>query len=111
MEYGTGVIVRIPLVFGLLTGKFNRQSTFGEEDHRRMNLSPEKLDDYLTKLEKLQPLFDANKYQSMAQVSLRFCITHPACHTAIPGAKTKEQVIDNCAAADLGPIPDCDIPD
>ena len=109
LEYGTGVIVRIPLVFGLLTGKFNRQSTFGEEDHRRMNLSPEKLDDYLTNLEKLQPLFDANKNQSMAQVSLRFCITHPACHTAIPGAKTKEQVTDNCAASDFGPISDSDI--
>jgi len=41
----------------------------------------------------------------MAQVSLRFCISHPACQTAIPGAKTPEQVRENCSASDLGPIP------
>ncbi|MBD3289690.1 aldo/keto reductase [candidate division KSB1 bacterium] len=104
MKYGVGVIVRIPLLFGLLTGKFNRQTTFGEEDHRRFNLSPEKLDEYLTQLEAHQPLFDRYPDQTMTQVSLRFCITHPACQTVIPGAKTTEQVTDNCAASDFGPL-------
>jgi aryl-alcohol dehydrogenase-like predicted oxidoreductase len=103
-EYGVGVIVRIPLLFGLLTGKFTRQSTFGEDDHRRMNLSAEKLDGYLTELESLNALYEQHPDQTMAQVSLRFCITHPACHTAIPGAKTPEQVAENCAASDLGPL-------
>jgi len=110
IEYGTGVIVRIPILFGLLTGKFTRESRFVEEDHRRMNLSPEKLDQYLTQLESMKPLYDRYPDQSMAQVSLRFCITHPACHTAIPGAKTPKQVADNCAASDLGPIPEEHIP-
>lgn len=101
---GIGVIVRIPLLFGLLTGKFTRQSTFGAEDHRRMNLSPEKLDAYLAQLDTLRPTFDRYPGQTMAQVSLRFCLTHPACHTAIPGAKTPAQVADNCTAGDLGPL-------
>lgn len=105
MQYGTGIIVRIPLLFGLLTGKFTRRSTFIDEDHRRMNLSPEKLDTHLTQLEAMKPLYDRFPDQTMAQVSLRFCISHPACHTAIPGAKTKQQVDDNCAASDFGPIP------
>ncbi len=109
-KYGIGVIVRIPLLFGLLTGKFTRQSTFGEDDHRRMNLSPEKLDTYLTQLEKMKPLFERYPEQSMAQVSLRFCISHPACQTVIPGAKTPAQVQDNCAASDLGLIPPEHIP-
>ncbi len=104
-QYGIGIIVRIPLLFGLLTGKFDRESTFGEDDHRRMNLSPEKLDQHLSELEAQQPLFDRYPDQTMAQVSLRFCITHPACHVAIPGAKTDQQVADNCAASDLGPLP------
>lgn len=104
IKYGIGVIVRIPLLFGLLTGKFNINSKFGEDDHRRFNLSPEKLKAYLEQLEKLKPLFDKFPGQSMAQVSLRFCISHPACHIAIPGAKTPQQVIDNCAASDFGPI-------
>lgn len=109
-KYGLGVIVRIPLLFGLLTGKFTRESKFEEDDHRRFNLSPEKLDKHLTSLKNLQPLFDKYPDQTKAQVSLRFCISHPACHTVIPGAKTPQQVMDNCATSDLGLIPKDDIP-
>jgi myo-inositol catabolism protein IolS len=109
LKYGIGVIVRIPLLFGLLTGKFNSGSKFGEDDHRRMNLSSEKLDKYLKELDKLKPLFEKYPNQSMAQVSLRFCISHPACTLAIPGAKTSTQVIDNCGASDFGKIPDEDL--
>lgn len=105
LKYGIGVIVRIPLLFGLLTGKFTRASTFSEDDHRKMNLAPEKLAAYLTALEKQQPLFQQFPNQTQTQVSLRFCLSHPACHTAIPGAKTPAQVSDNCAASDLGPLP------
>jgi aryl-alcohol dehydrogenase-like predicted oxidoreductase len=103
-QYGIGVIVRIPLLFGLLTGKFNRDSNFDEDDHRRFNLSPEKLNEHLSELENRQTLFDNHSNQTKAQVSLRFCISHPACFTAIPGAKTPEQVQDNCAASDIGSI-------
>lgn len=110
LKYGTGVIVRIPILFGFLTGKFTRKTKFLEDDHRSFNLSPEKLEKYLRDLEKMQSLFDAYPKQTMTQVSLRFCISHPACHTAIPGAKTSQQVADNCAASDFGQIPDEIIP-
>lgn len=109
-KYGIGVIVRIPILFGLLAGKFDRNTTFAADDHRSMNLSPEKLDRYLSDMEKMQPLFDRYPDQTKAQVSLRFCISHPACHTAIPGAKTAQQVLDNCRASDLGPIAKEEIP-
>ena len=104
-EYGIGVIVRIPILFGFLTGKFNRDSRFSGDDHRLMNLSPEKLELYLQQLDRLQPLYQRFPDRSMAQVSLRAAISHPACHTAIPGAKTPEQVRENCAASDLEKIP------
>ena len=104
LEHGTGIIVRIPILFGLLAGKFTRDSTFGEDDHRRMNLGTEKLAAYLDRLDALRPLFDAHPGESMAQVSLRFCVTHPACHTAIPGAKTEAQVADNTRAGEPGPL-------
>lgn len=110
LKYGIGVIVRIPLLFGFLTGKFNRDSKFGEDDHRRFNLSAEKMADYLKQLDRMKPLFDRYPGQTMAQVSLRFCISHPACHTAIPGAKTSQQVADNVGASDYGPIPQEEIP-
>jgi len=104
-KYGVGVIVRIPLLFGLLTGKFTRESRFGEDDHRRFNLAPEKLDTLLSRLEALRPFFERFPGQTMTQVALRFCISHPACQTVIPGGKTPAQVADNCAASDFGPIP------
>jgi aryl-alcohol dehydrogenase-like predicted oxidoreductase len=108
--YHLGVIVRIPLLFGLLTGKFQRGSKFGEDDHRRMNLSPEKLDQYLNRYENMHSLFDRYPDQTPAQVSLRFCLSHPACQVAIPGAKTAAQVADNCRASDLGALPPTEIP-
>ena len=104
IEYGIGVIVRIPLLFGFLTGKFDKNSTFGEDDHRNMNLSKEKLEQYLNDLETYDELYAQYPDQSKAQVSLRFCTTYPGCHVSIPGAKTAQQVEDNCAASDLGDI-------
>lgn len=105
LKYGTGVIVRIPLIFGLLAGKFNEKSTFGDNDHRRFNLSPDKLSTYLNDLSNYRPVFDKYKDNSLAQLSLRFCISHPACHVVIPGGKTKEQVQENAGASDLDFIP------
>ena len=105
LKYGIGVIVRIPLLFGLLTGKFDRYSTFPKDDHRQMNLSTNKLHEYLTALRRYEPLFDHYPDQTKAQVSLRFALSHPACHVAIPGAKTPEQSAMNCEASDQGPIP------
>ena len=110
-EYGIGVIVRIPLLFGFLTGKFDKNTKFENEDHRSMNLSPEKLGKYLNQLEKIKSLYEKYPNQTKAQLALRFCITHPATHVAIPGAKTEKQVLDNIAASDLGILPNIDIPD
>ena len=109
IQYGIGIIVRIPLLFGFLTGKFNEKSTFGEDDHRRMNLSPEKLSQYVTALKRLDPLFNRYPDRKKSQVSLQFCISHPACHTTIPGAKTPVQVVENCHASNLNPLSDDDL--
>lgn len=103
-QYGIGVIVRIPLLFGFLTGKFNEDSRFSEDDHRRLNLSPDKLETYISNLKKLESLYQKYPQQKKSQISLRFCITHPACHTAIPGAKTPQQVLENCESSDYGPL-------
>ncbi|MDT8402423.1 MAG: aldo/keto reductase [Bacteroidales bacterium] len=100
-KYRTGVIIRIPLLFGLLTGKFSKESTFGENDHRRLNLAPEKLKAYLEEFETFRPVFHKYNNYSPAQLSLRFCISHPACHVVIPSGKTPEQVRENVVASDI----------
>lgn len=100
-KYDIGVIVRIPILFGLLAGKFTKESRFGDDDHRRLNLSPDKLEKYLNQLDTMSEFFKKYKDYSMAQLSLRFCISHPATHVVIPGMKTVKQVDENIIASDL----------
>jgi aryl-alcohol dehydrogenase-like predicted oxidoreductase len=105
-----GVIVRVPLASGLLTGKFDRNSTFAAEDHRAYNRQGEQFDrgetfsgvDYevgLEVVEELRPLVPPGA--TLAQLALRWILTFDAVSTVIPGAKTPEQVRANAAAADL----------
>lgn len=105
LKFGTGVIVRIPLLFGLLSGKFNRETRFGDNDHRRLNLSPEKLASYLEHYNSYLSVFEQYPDFTTAQLSLRFCISHPACHVVIPGGKNPLQVQENTIASDLDFIP------
>ena len=85
----------------LLSGKFNRQSIFEGDDHRRFNLDSEKLESYLTKMESMGDLYSRYSDWSPAQIALRYGVSHPACHVSIPGGKTPEQVIENCRASDM----------
>lgn len=103
-EHNIGIIVRIPLLFGVLTGKFTRATRFPDGDHRQENLSPEKLAQYLNQLVKLFFLFQG-KEVSMAQTSLRFILSNDVVSTVIPGAKRPSQAAENCVASDLGPLP------
>jgi aryl-alcohol dehydrogenase-like predicted oxidoreductase len=105
-----GVIVRVPLASGLLTGKFDRNSTFAAEDHRAYNRQGEQFDrgetfsgvDYevgLEVVEELRPLVPPGA--TLAQLALRWILTFDAVSTVIPGAKTPEQARANAAAVDL----------
>lgn len=100
-KHGIGLLARIPLLFGFLTGKFTRESTFGENDHRRMNLSREKLDQYFKQIEKFEPVFNEYREFSKAQIALAFIIKNPNISAAIPGGKNPKQVEDNCKAVDV----------
>jgi aryl-alcohol dehydrogenase-like predicted oxidoreductase len=105
-----GVIVRVPLASGLLTGKFDRTSTFASDDHRAYNRQGEEFDrgetfsgvEYevgLEVVEELRPLVPPGA--TLAQLALRWILTFDAVSTVIPGAKTPEQGRANAAAADL----------
>lgn len=100
-HYKMGVIVRIPLLFGLLTGKFNKDHTFSDNDHRKFNLSPDKLNDYLNNFQRIESIYSHYSNFKKSQVSLSFCISHPACHTVIPGCKTPEQTNENILASEI----------
>jgi aryl-alcohol dehydrogenase-like predicted oxidoreductase len=108
-----GILARVPLASGLLTGKLNRESAFASEDHRSFNRHGEAFDrgetfsgvDYETGLravEALRPLVPANS--TLAQLALRWILMFPAVTCAIPGAKRPAQVEENVAAGELPPL-------
>jgi aryl-alcohol dehydrogenase-like predicted oxidoreductase len=108
-----GILARVPLASGMLTGKFTPASTFESDDHRAFNRHGEAFDrgetfagmDYargLEAVEALRPLVPAGT--TMGQMALRWILMFPAVTCAIPGAKRPAQVEENAAAADLPPL-------
>src|SRR5579864_5849755 len=114
-ERGVGILARVPLASGMLTGKFGPQTQFAQNDHRNYNRHGEAFDqgetfsgvDYDTGLqavEELRPLVPQGA--SMAQFALRWILMFPEVTAAIPGAKTPQQAEDNVQAAELPPLSD-----
>lgn len=85
-----GIIARMPLQFGLLTGKFDENTRFSKDDHRSFRLNPELLK---TALKEIQPFFElAKKYKTDPGLfALSFVLNHQEISTAIPGIRTVQQ--------------------
>jgi aryl-alcohol dehydrogenase-like predicted oxidoreductase len=92
---GYGIIARMPLQFGLLTGKFTRQTIFGTDDHRSFRLTPSILQHTLAVLEeKVWPIASKTKMSKTA-LALSFILSYPSVSTVIPGIRTEEHVDQN----------------
>ncbi|MFG2044357.1 aldo/keto reductase [Dactylosporangium sp. NPDC048998] len=107
---GVGIVARVPLASGLLSGRYDEHTTFGADDHRTYNRHGEAFDqgetfsgvDYGTGLEAVRRLA-ALKPEGMAmtQFALRWIIDHPAVSVVIPGARNGEQARANADAAGM----------
>ena len=96
-EKGYGIIARMPLQFGLLTGKFTSATIFSKDDHRHFRLTPAILQQTLQVLEeKVWPLA-AKKQLTPTALALSFILSHPQVSTVIPGIRTPEHVVSNTA--------------
>ncbi|MFI6791703.1 aldo/keto reductase [Nonomuraea sp. NPDC050383] len=111
---GVGVIARVPLASGLLSGKYDEHTTFPENDHRTYNRAGEAFDvgetfsgvDFATGLaavRRLAPLVPEGA--TMAQFALRWIVDQPGVSVVIPGARNPAQARANAAAAGLAPLP------
>jgi aryl-alcohol dehydrogenase-like predicted oxidoreductase len=110
LEKKVGILARVPLASGLLSGKLKRESKFASDDHRNFNRHGEAFDvgetfsgvpyevglEVVEEVRRLVP-----KGVSMAQFALRWILMFDAVSCAIPGGKRPEQVEDNCHASDL----------
>lgn len=108
-----GILARVPLASGLLTGKITRQTTFEADDHRSFNRYGEAFDrgetfagvDFETSLQAVKELKSLlPPGMSLAQFALRWITMFPEVTCTIPGAKRPAQVEENIAAADFPAI-------
>lgn len=104
-----GIIARIPLRRGILTGKLTAEDEqrFQGEDVRARSFKGEPFRQELAKAEKLRFLVHGD-VKSFAQAALAFCIAHPAVSITIPGARNAEQMRENATGADVD-IPRADL--
>lgn len=112
-----GIIVRVPLASGLLTGKYSKSTTFEAGDHRNFNRNGEFFDkgetfsgvDYDTALEAVENLKGAfPENENLAEVAIRWILDHEAVSTVIPGASRAKQVIENVSASERNSLKDTD---
>ena len=114
-EKQVGILARVPLSSGMLTGKMSKNSTFEKDDHRNFNRNGEAFDvgetfsgvDFETGLEvveELKKLVPEN--MTMAQFALRWILMHDAITCTIPGAKRPSQEEDNARSSDFSPLSD-----
>ncbi|HEV2328446.1 MAG TPA: aldo/keto reductase [Verrucomicrobiae bacterium] len=109
-KHNVGILARVPLASGLLTGKITRETKFAKDDHRAFNRRGEAFDRGetfsgvdlkvgLTTVEELKKLVPGDA--TLSQLALRWILEFPAVTCAIPGAKRPEQVVENAAASDM----------
>ena len=108
-----GILARVPLASGMLSGKISRASRFARDDHRNFNRQGEAFDrgetfsgvDYATGLRAVEELktLAPGKFP-LARLALRWILEFPAVTCAIPGAKHPAQVTENLEASDLKPL-------
>ncbi|HEX6335871.1 MAG TPA: aldo/keto reductase [Jiangellaceae bacterium] len=114
-DAGVGIIARVPLASGLLSGRYDESTTFPEDDHRNFNRFGASFDvgetfagvPYevgVTAARELVALVPDGA--TMAQFALRWIIDQPGVTTVIPGARNADQARANAAAADLAPLSD-----
>lgn len=110
--HDVGIITRVPLASGLLTGKFTASTTFGPQDHRSYNRNGESFDkgetfsgvDYDLGLQAVAELKELFHTDNLAPYALRWVLMNDVVSVVIPGASKASQLVSNIEAAQLPPL-------
>ena len=103
-ELNIGVIVRVPLDEGGLTGNITAATVFPEGDWRNRYFRGGRKQQVAEHTARLKQAL-GDRHGTLAQAALRFCLSHPAVSTVIPGMRSVRNVESNCAVSDRGPLP------
>ena len=99
---GVGVISRVPLNRGFLSGRFDESSRFADDDTRKRSLTPENLRKFQGSLSLVKAAAEELGVNP-AEIAIRFCASNPNVSCVIPGVRTVEQAEQNAAAAEALP--------
>lgn len=102
-ELNIGVIARVPLDEGGLSGKLTKHTHFAKDDWRAGYFNPENLANTVDRAEKLKALLPAG--MSLPEMALRFVLSNPTVSTQIVGMRKLDHVRHNLALSDQGPLP------
>ncbi|MEX5719267.1 aldo/keto reductase [Geodermatophilus maliterrae] len=116
---GVGVLARVPLASGLLSGRYTESTTFAADDHRNFNRNGEAFDvgetfagvPYDVGVAAAREFVDICGDRTPSAVALRWVVQQPGVTCVIPGARSVEQARGNAAAADLPPLTDAELAD
>ncbi len=97
---GYGLIARVPLASGLLSGKFRPDTVFAKDDVRQNFLTPKRLEEVLPRIDEAKSIIGGTA-RSLAEGALRFVLANDCISTAIPGAKNVRQVEMNASADEV----------
>ena len=102
-EYHVGIIARTPLASGALAGHWREDMKFHRDDWRRRVFRGEQLIQTVHRVNQVKSLIDST--ESLAQIALRFCLSHPAVTAVIPGVRSVVQVRCDLAVCEQEPLP------
>lgn len=115
-QAGVGIIARVPLASGLLSGRYTAETSFAETDHRSFNRRGEAFDvgetfsgvDYNTGVEAAQEFAALAREHGMepTTAALAWVAQQPGVSSVIPGARNAEQARANASAGTIGPLPE-----
>lgn len=104
IEKNIGVIARVPLDEGSLTGKITENSQFDPQDFRSRYFKGDRKKQVVERVRALEQDLEIDD-DALPEVALRFCLSHPAVSTVIPGMRTRRNVEINCGVPGKGPLP------
>lgn len=101
LKHNIGIITRVPLAYGALTGKFTENTIFTENDFRIRKYSGQGLKEVLEKVKEFKQIAGTSDRKKLISHAIQFSLTHEAISVTIPGIRNETQAEENCLSTEI----------
>jgi aryl-alcohol dehydrogenase-like predicted oxidoreductase len=105
LRHNIGIIARVPLAYGALTGKFSKDTTFTNDDFRIRKYTGSGLDEVLKRVDQFKKIVGSSDRRKLISAALHFALDHDAVSLTIPGIRSAKQAEENCFIFNDGDAP------